>query len=43
MCIQRDELAAMLPRAPKPARVTHIGGIEIKPGGGKCKKREVNK
>ena len=39
LCLQRNTLAAMLPNAPRPRRMTHIGGIEIKPGGGKKRKK----
>lgn len=38
LCRRRDALAAALPRAPRPAKVTHINGVEIKQGGGKKRK-----
>lgn len=40
LCLQRDQLVASLPNAPRPKLVTHIGGMEIKPGGGKKRKKE---
>jgi hypothetical protein len=39
LCLQRDQLVAILPNAPRPKRMTHIGGLEIKPGGGKKRKQ----
>jgi len=33
LCIQRDQLAAILPNAPRPKKMTHCMGMEIKQGG----------
>ncbi len=38
LCRRRDALASALPNAPKPAKITHVNGMEIKQGGGKKRK-----
>lgn len=41
LCLKRNALVAALPNAPKPQKVTHICGMEIKQGGGKKRKVSV--
>jgi hypothetical protein len=31
LCLRRDQIGAQLPNARKPAKISEIGGIEIKP------------
>lgn len=42
LCLQRDQLVASLPNAPKPKRssVCPVSGMEIKQGGGRKRARK---
>lgn len=44
LCVQRDLIVSQLPNAPKRKVLTHLSnGMEIKPGGGKRRKRVAGK
>lgn len=41
LCLQRDQLVASLPNVPRKKPITHIGGLEIKRGGGVKRKKKT--
>jgi len=42
LCLRRDQLAASLPRMPRPKPMTHgFNGMEIKQGGGVKRKKQA--
>jgi len=41
LCLRRDQIAASLPNAPRPKRMTHICGLEIKQGGGVKRRKQA--
>lgn len=40
LCLRRDQLASMLPNTKPAPRLKTIMGMEIKPGGGKRRKKD---